>query len=174
MPRYYITEIRNALDYVLQDKKVILLGEDIKDPFGGCFKVTKGLSSKYPEQVINTPISEAAITGVASGLALAGFKPILEIMFYDFLTLSLDQIFNHMINFKKLWNIDLNITIRTVIGKKDYGISHCKDLDFLFKDILTIIHPSINDDIYSLLVSAVEENKPILFVEESNLYWEKI
>lgn len=175
MTKLYIMEVRRALhDAMAEDDKVILLGEDIKDPFGGCFKVTRGLSTEFPGRVINTPISEAAITGVATGLALRGYKPVVEIMFYDFLTLTMDQILNHMVKFKQLWGIDLNIVIRTAIGNKDYGVTHCQNLDYLFKDVIEIIHPTLNDDVYTLLRNALKANKPILFVEESELYNQRL
>ena len=77
------------------DSRVIVLGEDILDPYGGAFKVTKGLSSAYPDRVLTTPISEAAIIGLASGLAMRGLRPIVEIMFGDFLFLAGDQLANH-------------------------------------------------------------------------------
>ena len=157
MASLYLTEIRRALrDALKEHDKVILIGEDIKDPFGGCFKVTRGLSTEFPGRIINTPISEAAIIGVATGLALRGYKPVVEIMFYDFMALAMDQILNHMIKFKQLWGIDLNITIRTAIGNPSYGVTHCQNLDYLFKDIITIVHPTLNDDVYTLLRDAIK------------------
>lgn len=175
MPKYYVSEIRRALRQLMtEDEKYILIGEDIKDPFGGCFKVTQGLSTLFPNRVINTPISEAAITGLCTGLALKGFRPILEIMFYDFMTLAMDQILNQMMKIKELWNIDLNITIRTVIGKKDYGVTHCQNLDYLFKNVITVVHPTIMHNVYEELIKAAKENKPVLFVEEANLYKQKL
>src|SRR4029079_18080214 len=78
---------------------VSLLGEDLHDPYGGAFKVTAGLSTAFPGRVISTPISEAGITGASIGLALAGFRPIMEVMFADFLGLCLDQIYNHAVKF---------------------------------------------------------------------------
>lgn len=172
---YYITEIRRALkDIFLSDNKAILLGEDIRDPFGGCFKVTQGLSSQFNDRVINTPISEAAITGITTGLAIGGYKPILEIMFYDFMTLTTDQILNHMIKFKKLWGLDLNITIRTVIGSESYGVTHCQNLDRLYNNDIIIIHPTLKDDIYSLYMRAFAINVPKILVEDSKFYKEKL
>jgi pyruvate/2-oxoglutarate/acetoin dehydrogenase E1 component len=88
----YINKFLN--DFLKSDKKNLILGEDINDPYGGAFKVTTGLSSKYKDQVISTPISESAITGLAIGLMLRGHKIILEIMFGDFITLCADQIIN--------------------------------------------------------------------------------
>ena len=76
------------------DPQAILLGEDILDPYGGSFKVTRGLSTQFPDRVLTTPISEAGITGIAGGLALRGFHPVVEIMFGDFTTLILDQVVN--------------------------------------------------------------------------------
>ena len=69
---------------LLTDQRVILLGEDVLDPYGGAFKVTRGLSSAFPERVLTTPISEAGITGLATGMALRGLRPVVEIMFGDF------------------------------------------------------------------------------------------
>ena len=77
--------LNNALrDLLKSDEKILLIGEDILDPYGGAFKVTKGLSDKFPKQVYPTPISEASIVGVGTGLSMLGFKPIVEIMFMDF------------------------------------------------------------------------------------------
>jgi len=89
----YIDSLKESLDKILKrNNRIILLGEDIGDPYGGAFKVTKGLSSKYPEQIISTPMSESALTGICIGMALNGYKPILEIMFGDFITLCADEI----------------------------------------------------------------------------------
>ena len=81
-----------------------MLGEDILDPYGGAFKVTRGLSTDFPARVRTTPISEAAIAGVSAGLALAGFRPIAEIMFGDFLPLCFDQIVNHIAKYGAMYN----------------------------------------------------------------------
>jgi hypothetical protein len=81
---------------MLDDPQVMLLGEDLLDPYGGAFKVARGLSSAFPDQVLTTPISEAGITGIAGGMALRGMRPVVEIMFGDFTTLIADQVINHM------------------------------------------------------------------------------
>ena len=107
-----------------RDKRVLFVGEDVLSPYGGAFKVSKGLSKKYPGQVISTPISEQAITGLSSGLALGGFKPYLEIMFGDFMTLTLDQIINHASKFFHMYNKKVNcpVVIRTPMGGgRGYG-----------------------------------------------------
>src|SRR5690349_1797476 len=82
------------------DERVLVLGEDVLDPYGGAFKVTRGLSSQFPDRVLTTPISEAAIVAVATGLALRGFRPVAEIMFGDFLFLAGDQIVNHAAKYR--------------------------------------------------------------------------
>ena len=86
-----------------EDKELLFIGEDVLDPYGGAFKVSKGLSSRFPDQVLSTPISEAGITGLANGLSLAGMKPFLEIMFGDFITLAFDQILNHASKFHHMY-----------------------------------------------------------------------
>ena len=94
-----------ALHRRLSDNKhVYLLGEDVLDPYGGAFKVTRGLSTKFPDRVITTPISEAGFVGVAAGMALRGLRPVVEIMFGDFTTLIADQMINHIAKFRWMYN----------------------------------------------------------------------
>ena len=89
----YLESIRNALDYLLaNDDKVYIIGEDILDPYGGAFKATKGLSSKYPDRLLSSPISESLIVGFGTGMAIRGYRPIVEIMFGDFLGLCFNPI----------------------------------------------------------------------------------
>ena len=128
-----VSRINLFFDDILKtDKNALFIGEDILSPYDGTFKVAKGLSLKYPEKVISTPISEAAITGLSNGLALGGFRPYLEIMFGDFLTLSMDQIINHASKFHHMYNKQINcpIVIRTPMGGgRGYGPTHSQTLD---------------------------------------------
>jgi len=128
-----VSRINLFFDNILNtDENALFIGEDILSPYGGAFKVSKDLSSKYPEKVIGTPISEAAITGISNGLALGGFRPYLEIMFGDFLTLSMDQIINHASKFHHMYNKQINcpIVIRTPMGGgRGYGPTHSQTLD---------------------------------------------
>lgn len=170
----YINDVRRALKEIMQkDGKTLLIGEDIQDPFGGCFKVTRGFTKYFPNRIINTPISEAAITGLATGLAMQGFHPIVEIMFYDFMTLCMDQLLNHTICFNQIWNIKTPLLIRTVIGKPSYGYSHSKNLDYIFNNFMIVIHPN-KEDVYDKILYAfnlaVSKGIPVLFVEESIWY----
>ena len=81
----------DALHKLLEtDERVVVMGEDIADPYGGAFKVTRGLTTAFPDRVRTTPVSESALTGLSAGLALRGFRPILEIMFGDFVTLCFE------------------------------------------------------------------------------------
>ena len=100
---------RSARGHLPADERVILLGEDVLDPYGGAFKVTRGLSTAFPERVLTTPISEAGIVGIASGMALRGLRPVVEIMFGDFLTLAADQLINHAAKFRWMYNDQVRV-----------------------------------------------------------------
>jgi pyruvate/2-oxoglutarate/acetoin dehydrogenase E1 component len=172
----YLESIRVALDDKLKtDRLVLLLGEDIEDPYGGAFKVTKGLSSKYPGRVINTPISEPAIVGVSNGLALRGMKPVVEIMFGDFLTLCADQIINHAAKFRWMYNdkVKVPLTIRTPMGGgRGYGPTHSQSIEKLFFGIpeVTIVSPSIFHDVSGVLTSSIDHLGVVIFAEYKQLY----
>ena len=172
----YGQSINKALNKKLdQEKSVILLGEDICDPYGGAFKVTKGLSTKYPNQVINTPISEHALVGVAAGLAMRGLSPVLEIMFGDFLTLCADQIINHVAKFFWMYNgkVKVPMVIRTPMGgRKGYGPTHSQTLEKIYLGIpgIEIIAPSNFHDPGELLIKSIDYGKPVLFIEHKFLY----
>ena len=130
-----------------QDERVYLLGEDLLDPYGGAFKVARGLSSAYPGRVLTTPISEAGMVGVAAGMALRGLRPIVEIMFGDFITLAADQIINHIAKFRWMYNdqVRLPLTIRTPMGgRRGYGPTHSQTLEKLFLGVpgLQVLAPS--------------------------------
>ena len=137
----YARALGEALHEALaDDERVVVLGEDIADPYGGAFKVTRGLSTAFPERVRTTPISEAAIAGVAAGLALAGYRPIAEVMFGDFLALCFDQILNHITKYEAMYNG--NVTCPVVIrmpsgGGRGYGPTHSQSIE---KHVLGIPH----------------------------------
>ena len=119
----------------LKKIKNIFLGEDLDDPYGGAFKISKGLKTKFKNQVYSTPISEAAITGLSSGMSIQGHKPIVEIMFGDFLTLTFDQIVNNISKFHDMYNKGVRnpIIIRTPMGgRRGYGPTHSQSLEKFF------------------------------------------
>ncbi|MCB1119491.1 MAG: alpha-ketoacid dehydrogenase subunit beta, partial [Chlamydiia bacterium] len=166
----FVESLNRSLHEMMQDdKRVLLLGEDILDPYGGAFKVSKGLSTAFPEQVLTTPVSEAGITGVATGLALRGFLPIVEIMFGDFLTLTADQVINGACKFPWMYNeqVTVPLTIRTAVGaRRGYGPTHSQTMETLFLNTpqMTIIAPNHLIPPGPLLRSAVVDlPSPTLF-----------
>jgi 2-oxoisovalerate dehydrogenase E1 component len=119
-------------DWLETDARAVFLGEDIADPYGGAFKVSKGFTTRFPERALTTPISEAAITGVGIGLALAGRRAFVEIMFGDFITLAFDQIINNASKFFHMYNRKLScpVVVRAPMGgRRGYGPTHSQSLE---------------------------------------------
>ncbi|TAN66914.1 MAG: alpha-ketoacid dehydrogenase subunit beta [Magnetospirillum sp.] len=156
------------------DPSVLLIGEDLADPYGGAFKVTAGLSTRFPDRVLCTPISEAGVVGAAIGLALAGARPVVEIMFADFLTLALDQIYNHAVKLPLLHGGQpLPLVIRTPSGGgRGYGPTHSQSPENLAAAIpgLVVVAPSHRHDPAALLAAALALGRPVLFFEHKLLY----
>jgi len=157
------------------DERVYVLGEDILDPYGGAFKVTRGLSTKYPERVLTTPISEAGIVGVAIGMALRGMRPVVEIMFGDFVTLITDQLVNHAAKFRWMYNdqVRVPLVVRTPMGgRRGYGPTHSQSLEKMFLGVpgLKVVAPNTLGDPAELLADAINDENPVLFVEHKLLY----
>lgn len=171
--------LNDALHKLLEhDPDVMLLGEDLHDPYGGAFKVTAGLSEKFKGRVISTPISEAGITGAGIGLAMAGKKPIVEIMFADFLTLCMDQIYNHAVKFPGMFaESSVPIVIRAPCGgRRGYGPTHSQSLENIFVSVpgLTVVFGSHRHNLGQLLINAtIRWPNPTLFLEHKLLYGEK-
>ena len=171
-----LDRLNQALHAAMEiDGSIYILGEDILDPYGGAFKVTRGLSTKFPERVLTTPISEAAIVGMASGMALRGLRPVVEIMFGDFVTLIADQLINHAAKFRWMYNdnVRVPIVIRTPMGgHRGYGPTHSQSLEKLFLGIpgLKVIAPNTLGDPGQLLKAAIADDDPVLFVENKLLY----
>jgi 2-oxoisovalerate dehydrogenase E1 component len=168
--------LNQALDEMLSaHPEVIVLGEDLHEPYGGAFKVTSGLSAKYPGRVISTPISEAGITGVGIGLALSGFKPIVEIMFADFITLTMDQLYNHAVKLPGMFpHCSVPLVLRTPSGgRRGYGPTHSQCPEGLACAIpgLTVVFPSHRHCSGSLLERAVLDwPYPTVFFEHKLVY----
>jgi pyruvate/2-oxoglutarate/acetoin dehydrogenase E1 component len=158
------------------DDRVCLLGEDILDPYGGAFKVTRGLSTTYPSRVMTTPISEAGIVGVGIGMALRGLRPVVEIMFGDFITLAADQLVNHASKFRWMYNdqVRVPLVIRTPMGgRRGYGPTHSQTLEKLFLGVpgLQVLSPTTLGDPGELLYRVIlEAEDPVLFIENKLLY----
>jgi pyruvate/2-oxoglutarate/acetoin dehydrogenase E1 component len=176
-----MTTVLDSLNQGLQhafaaDERVLLLGEDVLDPYGGAFKVTRGLSSAYPGRVLTTPISEAGIVGVATGLALRGLRPVVEIMFGDFMALAADQVINHLAKFRYMYNdqVHVPVVIRTPMGgRRGYGPTHSQTLEKLFLGVpgLSVLSPCALGNPGKLLSLAILETvDPVFFVENKLLY----
>jgi acetoin:2,6-dichlorophenolindophenol oxidoreductase subunit beta len=158
------------------DQRVVILGEDILDPYGGAFKVTRGLSSVFPERVLTSPVSEAGIVGIASGMAIRGLRPVVEIMFGDFITLAADQLINHVSKFRFMYNeqVLVPLVIRTPMGgRRGYGPTHSQSLEKIFMGVPGLRVLAVNpfdDPGKRLLHLILEEEEPTLFIENKLLY----
>jgi pyruvate/2-oxoglutarate/acetoin dehydrogenase E1 component len=170
------TAIRDALDEELAaDERVILFGEDVAVA-GGVFATTTGLYDKYgAERVFDTPISELALTGAAFGSAVTGLRPVIEIMFGDFLTLAMDSIVNQS---TKYWflteeQVSVPLVIRSVVGAGGrFGAIHSQMPVSWFMGVpgLKIVGPSTPADAKALLKAAIRDDNPVLFFEHKRLY----
>lgn len=172
-----VKAINQALNSLMQaNPKALLLGEDVRSPYGGAFKVTQDLSRYYPDRVFNTPISEAALVGMGSGLALRGYFPLVEIMFGDFMSLTLDQILNHASKFRYMYNnqVTNNFVVRTPMGGgRGYGPTHSQTLDRHFMGIpgLTIVALNTLLEPHSLYQKIIEQGQSITLVIENKLQY---
>jgi acetoin:2,6-dichlorophenolindophenol oxidoreductase subunit beta len=164
--------LRHALE---SDPRVVVLGEDVLDPYGGAFKVTRGLSTDFPARVRAMPISEAAIAGVSAGLALAGLRPIAEIMFGDFLALCFDQITNHIAKYGAMYDgaATCPVVIRTPSGGgRGYGPTHSQSLEkhFLGVPHLRVVAGSLWHEPAALFEHFLTIEEPVLHIEHKLLY----
>ncbi|GAB4469701.1 MAG: alpha-ketoacid dehydrogenase subunit alpha/beta [Anaerolineales bacterium] len=172
-----LQSLNQALHWALdQDERVYLLGQDLLDPYGGAFKVTQGCSTKFPERVIPTPISEAGSVGIAGGMALRGLLPIVEIMFGDFITLIADQVINHLAKFRWMYHdaVKVPVVIRTPMGGgRGYGPTHSQSLEKLYLGIpgIHVVALTHFGNPAELLLHALwEDEAPVLFIEHKSLY----
>lgn len=176
-----VNAINLALNtYMQENPDALLLGEDIRDSYGGAFKVTRGLSEKYGNRVINTPISESGFTGIGVGLAMGGKRPIAELMFGDFATLVFDQILNHAAKYP--WVYGQNVKVPFVIrmpmgGGRGYGPTHSQSLEKFFIGIpcITIMAVSPVHNVADLYQYALKNiDSPLIIIENKKLYSEKL
>jgi 2-oxoisovalerate dehydrogenase E1 component len=179
--RLVVHHLNEALHDVLTEREdVIVIGEDLVDPYGGAFKVTRGLSTRFPERVLSTPISEAAIVGLGSGLALRGVRPVVEIMFGDFLALGADQVLNHLAKFHWMYDeqVETPVVIRTPVGgHRGYGPTHSQSIEKMFLGVpgLVVVAVSARHHPGELLRHAiVDDPRPVLFLEQKILYAKRL
>jgi pyruvate/2-oxoglutarate/acetoin dehydrogenase E1 component len=172
----YIRAITEALDEEMaRDEDVFVIGEDVGGP-GGAFSATKGLLETYGERrVKDTPISESAIVGVAIGAAIRGLRPVVEIMFADFLAVCMDQIVNQLAKMRYMFGgmYKLPVVIRTPCGGGlNAGPQHsqCPEAWFAHVPGLKVVMPATAHDAKGLLKSAIRDDNPVLFIEHKALY----
>ncbi len=171
----------DAINHALHEEmelnpKMLIFGEDIADPKGGVFTATKGLSTKFGnERVFNSPLAEASIAGVAMGLALRGFKPVVEMQFGDYIWPAFMQIKNEIatIRYRSNGNFSAPVVIRVAVGGYIHGgLYHSQNIESIFAHIpgLLIAYPSTAADAKGLLKTACRLQDPVLFCEHKGLY----
>jgi 2-oxoisovalerate dehydrogenase E1 component len=171
-----VTHLQKVFRSLLETyPEIYLLGEDILDPYGGAFKVYSGLSTAFPGRVLATPVSEAAIVAVANGLALRGYRPIVEIMFGDFATLAFDQILNHATKFARVYRHGTScpVILRTPFGGyRGYGPTHSQSLEKLFLGIpgLVVTTSDVIHDPRLIWERMLHLSSPCLHIENKGLY----
>ena len=175
----YTEALRQALrEEMKRDDTVFLLGEDI-GAYGGAFGVTRGLLDKYgPQRVLDTPISEQGFIGMAVGAAMTGMRPVAEIMFMDFVTLIVDPMVNQAAKLHYVFgpSAACPIVVRTAAGGgRCYGPTHSQMLEswFFATPGIKIAAPATPADAKGLLVTAIRDNNPVLFVEHKMLYGQR-
>ena len=172
----YLEAIREAMQQMMRlDENIFLIGEDIAE-YGGAFGVTVGMAEEFGNKRIrNTPISEAAIIGVTAGSAMTGMRPIAEIMFSDFITIAMDQIANQAAKARYMFGgkASVPMVIRTAGGGGTGAAGqHSQSLEALVAHIpgLKVVMPSCPYDAKGLLISAIEDDNPVIFIEHKLLY----
>jgi len=174
-----IEHLRDVLHRLMEDPETFLIGEDLLDPYGGAFKASKGLSTKYPQRVLTTSISESALTGVAAGAALRGMRAIAEIMFGDFTTLSTDQLVNHAAKFTRMYGRELKVplVLRTPMGGyRGYGPTHSQSLEKLFLGVPGLVVAAFSPvhDAGLIFDRMFELGAPAVYVENKLLYGQRM
>jgi acetoin:2,6-dichlorophenolindophenol oxidoreductase subunit beta len=177
-PTTYVKAINAALfDAMRADADVIVIGEDVAE--GGPYTATAGLAEEFgAERVLNTPISESAVCGVAIGAAQSGLRPVVEIMFIDFITLALDQLVNQAAKayFMSGGQLAVPLVLRTQGGAGQRGAAqHSQSLESWLTHIpgLKVVMPSRAADVGGLLASAIADPNPVVFIENKALYFKR-
>ena len=168
--------LNEALDQMMaKDEKVIVMGEDV-GVYGGVFGVTKGLIEKYgPERVRDTPIAESGFIGAGIGAAAVGYRPVVELMFIDFLGVAFDQIYNQAAKMRYMFGgrAKIPLVLRTVAGAGfSAAAQHSQSLHSIFVHVpgLKVVMPSTPYDAKGLLISSIKDDDPVIFIEHKGLY----
>jgi pyruvate dehydrogenase E1 component beta subunit len=172
----YRDALRMALDEEMErDPRVFCMGEGIAER-GGSFRVTEGLLAKYgPLRVVDTPLAEAGFTGLGAGAAIAGARPVIEILFVDFLMLAMDQVVNQAAKYRFMsgdqGHVPLVVRTQGGVGEALAG-QHSQSLEALFYHVpgLKVVMPSTPADARGLLKAAIRDDDPVIFIEHKLLY----
>ena len=176
----YVDGIREAFRRQLEKNSfTLIMGEDIRDPYGGAFKATKSLSVSFDKQIINMPISEACMIGLAVGMSMSGILPVVEMMFGDFITLGFDQLLNHASKYAWIYSDGIKnpMIVRVPSGaKRGYGPTHSQSLEKYLVGIPCIniyaLSPALDPEIvYMSIFDEIE--KPTIIIENKKLYGQK-
>jgi len=170
----YLQAISSALrEEMRRDQNVFILGEDI-GAFGGAFKITQGFLDEFgPERVIDTPISESGFVGAACAAATVGFRPVVEFQFIDFIACAFDQIVNYAAKCYYRWGIQMPIVLRGPTGGGIHaGPYHSQNPEAWFAHTpgLKVVLPSTAKDAKGLLIAAIRDNNPVIYLENKFLY----
>ena len=174
-----LIRINKVLDDYLKGSDSFIMGEDIVDPYGGAFKVTRGLSTNNPGKVLQSPISELGMVGIAAGAALAGCYPIVEIMFGDFILLAVDQIINHAAKYNLMYNnqVKCPLIIRAPMGAgRGYGPTHSQSLEKHLCGVpgLNVIAINPYVPIKPIYESIKRSNSPTIIIENKVDYTARV
>jgi pyruvate/2-oxoglutarate/acetoin dehydrogenase E1 component len=174
----YLEAIRSGLrEEMSRDPSVYLFGEDVA--LGGPFGVTNGLAEAFGKnRVVNTPISEGTVAGLAIGAATAGLRPVVEIMFIDFITLAMDQLVNHAakLHYMSGGQLKIPLTVRVQCGiSGTMGAHHSQSLESWITHVpgLKVVMPATPADAKGLLKAAIRDDNPVVFIEHRGLYWSR-
>jgi pyruvate dehydrogenase E1 component beta subunit/2-oxoisovalerate dehydrogenase E1 component beta subunit len=170
----YLEAIRTALgDHLAEDDRVFIYGQDVGGDFGGAFKATKGLAAKFPGRVLNTPISEDAIAGVAIGSAIEGARPVIEFQFADFASVAFNQLVNHAATTYWRTGRPCPLTARFPVGGTPGGgpfHSQMPEAWLTHHPGLVVVAPATVADAYGMLRDAIRADDPVMVLEHKYLY----
>lgn len=172
----YREAINQALaEEMRRDRSVVVFGEDVAE-YEGSFKVTRGLLAEFgPERVFDTPISEAAVVGMATGAAMGGMRPVPELMTVNFAYVAMDQILNHLAVMRYMFGgqVTLPVTIRMPSGgghQLGSQHSHSAEVHFVHTAGLKVVYPATPADAKALLAASIRDDNPVIFLEHEGLY----
>jgi pyruvate/2-oxoglutarate/acetoin dehydrogenase E1 component len=171
----YVAAVRNAIDEEMsKDPGLLILGEDVASEGGGVWSTFRGLASKYGAgRVRSTPIAEQAIVGAAIGASMDGHRVIADIMFFDFISVCMDQLVNHAakLRYMSAGRTSAPITITTTVGSPRFGAQHAQSLESWLMHVpgLKVVFPSDASDAQSLLRACIADDDPCVFIQHSGL-----